>query len=331
MDNFTTDKYHCQKGAQYPIVLNGCKFTLTGLEYNQRVMKKCIIIVNKMSGNGKRVDSSKLRAVFGDGFDVELVHLLKRTKLSDLSQYDRIVICGGDGSLNGIINCKRKPMAELIYCPFGTLNELANGSSDSDDFMMRDVGAANSRRFAYVCACGIFTPLGYIVKNKNKRRFKSLAYLARVIDQYKIYRMKADMLIDDTQEQGEWSLIMAIDSPRCFGFRFNKMFRLDDGVLHLLAIRSPKHNGLLGKIELFFPLFRAFFIGFKKEYNSKRMFFRQFKHLNLDLEQNTDFCMDGECVPLSGEITLEAMQIDTPIHIMTPHAINSRYKTNTPI
>lgn len=289
-------------------------------------MKKCVIIVNKMSGNGSHVRDDRLKYVFGGGFEVDIVHLIKRTVLEDFSSYDRIVICGGDGTLNGIINCKKKPGVELIYCPYGTLNELATGNARERDYVLHDIGAANDKRFAYVCAAGTFTPLGYVVKDKHKRAFKGFAYIGKVLGQYKLCRINANMSIDGKIEEGDYTLIMAIDSPKCFGFKFNKMYRLDDGLLHLLTIRTPVRDGLLGAIKVFFPLFRAFFIGFDKPYRSKNMLFAPFSHLNIVLREKVDFCMDGERVPLKGEIDIHPVQFDVPIRIVSIHAIDEYFK-----
>ncbi len=279
-------------------------------------MKKCVVITNEMSGNSQRIDFDKLAKVFGRGFEVVRLPIVESTVLSDLSAYDRIVLCGGDGTLNSVINCKKNDGAEIFYCPYGTLNELATGNSHKKNYFVNDAGKAGDKIFSYVFACGIFTPLGYIVKNKHKQKYKVFAYLTKVVSQYKICRINATLNKDGMRDKGEYILIMAIDSPKCFGFNFNKMFKLDDGLLHLLTIKSPKHNGLLGKIEVFFPLFRAFFIGFKKPYKSKKMTFGEFKHLDITLENKTDFCADGEKVEMGGSFSIDPILLDNRIHVI---------------
>ncbi|MDE7373542.1 MAG: hypothetical protein K2N18_05715, partial [Clostridia bacterium] len=244
------------------------------------IRKKCIIIINELAGNSRKINADNLKKVFGAGFDVYTFVIKQQTALTDFSEYDRIVICGGDGTLNGILNCNTMRGAEIIYCPSGTLNELATGNSHGKEFILRDAGMADDKLFSYVFACGIFTPLGYIVKSKSKKKFKVFAYIAKVVSQYKLHHIDAKLTLDGVVDEGDYSLIMAIDSPKCFGLKFNKMYKFDDGLLHVLTIKTPKHRGLLGKIEIFFPLFRAFFIGFKKPYRSKNMLFDKCEHLN---------------------------------------------------
>lgn len=279
-------------------------------------MKKCIVIVNEMSGNSERADVNKLTRAFGNGFEVNTLSIVEKTVIPDLSEYDRIVISGGDGTLNSVMNCNKKPSAEVFYCPYGTLNELATGNSREKSYILRDVGKAGDKIFSYVFACGIFTPLGYIVKNKSKKKYKIFAYISKVVSQYKVRNIGAALTADGVKDEGEYTLIMAIDSPKCFGFNFNKMFRLDDGLLHLLTIKSPKHRGFLGKIEVFFPLFRAFFIGFRKPYHSKNMTFKECRHINVNLLSKTDFCADGEKVEMSGNFDIYPIQLTNTLHIV---------------
>ena len=283
--------------------------------------KKCIIIINELAGNSRRINAELLKEVFGWGFDVDTFAIKQKTVLTDFSDYDRIVFCGGDGTLNGIMNCQQKCGAEIIYCPSGTLNELATGQSKQKHYTLRDAGIADDKLFSYVFACGMFTPLGYIVKARNKKRFKALAYLAKVVSQYKLYHIDAKLVIDGKVDDSKYSLIMAIDSPKCFGFHFNKLYQFDDGLLHVLTIKSPKHRGLLGKIEVFFPLFRAFFIGFRKPYHSKNMFFDKCEHLKVVLRDETDFCADGEKVTMNGVFEITPTKLQNPIHIVSQREV----------
>ncbi len=289
-------------------------------------MKKCVIVVNTLSGNSSIISEETMIELFGDQFDTEILKIVEDTVLPDFYDYARIVVCGGDGTLHNILNSHLNPEAELIYCPSGTLNELATGNSKQKDYILHDVAKANEHMFSYVCACGTFTSLGYETKNKHKRVFKSMAYLWNVIKTYKIHEISAQIDMDGKTEQGVYSLIMIVDSPQCFGFRFNKMYKLDDGKLHVLAIKAPRHKNVFGRLKLFFPLFRAFFGGFKRNYQSKKMFFREVKNVTLTLQENINFCMDGELVTLSGTVNIRPTQLPTPIHVVTTQAVGEYVK-----
>lgn len=288
---------------------------------------RCVIVINRLSGNGNRADERTLKRAFERGYSVDFYYITHKQVLKDFSAYERIVVCGGDGTLNGILNSKMRDDVEIIYLPYGTLNEFYKGGI-KDNHFLKDICFANNLYFSYVMAAGIFTPIGYCVNDNKKRKYKALAYISHIVKEYKIHRIKAKLTTKDYCDEGEYSLIMAVDSPRCFGFRFNRLFKLDDGIMHLLTIKAPKNNGLIGKIKIFFPLFRAFFVGFSKSYHSKNMEFRPFDQLTISLNENVDFDMDGEKKTLSGDINMGITHFSRPITILGKADLKNLNVTN---
>lgn len=275
----------------------------------------CAIIINSLSGNSKFVEEENLINLFGEDYDTTVIYIYEDTVLGDLSAYDRIVVCGGDGTLHSVINCKISTTAQLFYLPYGTFNESERSAVRCPQ--LTELGRAGNRYFSYVCAAGIFTPLGYVVSNKKKKRWKKLAYFSKILHEYRVHRIPARFEINGEQHDGEYSLLMAIDSPQCFGFKFNKSFQQDDGLLHFLAIKAPKHNGLLGAIELFRPLFRTFFVGFKKSFRSKRILFEPCKRVKLHLSGTVPFDMDGEKVDMRGNFSIGIVQCNYNLEIVS--------------
>lgn len=300
------------------------------IETNNRGAKRqprCVIVINRLSGNGNRADECMLKSAFERGYSVDFYYITQKQMLKDFSAYERIVVCGGDGTLNGILNSKMRDDVEIIYLPYGTLNEFYKGGI-KDNHFLKDICFANDLYFSYVMAAGIFTPIGYCVNDKKKRKYKALAYISHVVKEYKIHRIKAKLTTQDYCDEGEYSLIMAIDSPRCFGFRFNRLFKTDDGIMHLLAIRAPKNNGLIGKIKIFFPLFRAFFVGFNKSYHSKNMEFRPYDKLTISLNEDVDFDVDGEKKTLGGDVNLGITCFAKPIQILSNADVKALVEDN---
>lgn len=294
---------------------------------NAKRQPRCVIVINRLSGNGNRADECMLKSAFERGYSVDFYYITQKQMLKDFSAYERIVVCGGDGTLNGILNSKMRDDVEIIYLPYGTLNEFYKGGI-KDNHFLKDICFANDLYFSYVMAAGIFTPIGYCVNDKKKRKYKALAYISHVVKEYKIHRIKAKLTTQDYCDEGEYSLIMAIDSPRCFGFRFNRLFKTDDGIMHLLAIRAPKNNGLIGKIKIFFPLFRAFFVGFNKSYHSKNMEFRPFDKLTISLNEDVDFDVDGEKKTLGGDVNLGITCFAKPIQILSNADVKALVEDN---
>ncbi len=293
--------------------------------------KKCVIVINHLSGGYKSANEENLKKLFGKGFDTSVFHIESNTHFKK-EDVDRVVVCGGDGTFNSIINLYRGTQTEIVYCPFGTLNETSKNGEDGKGIFVIDVcGGTSSENgagyFSYVLASGTFTPLGYTVDKKAKQKFKSLAYVTHIAKQLKVSRINATLGVDNKQiDKEEYCLIMALHSKQCFGLRFNRMFKPNDEKMYLLTIKSPKHNGLLGLIEMFFSYFRAFFGGFSKPYSSKKMTFTPFENLHVTLDNPTDFCVDGEKWTMPTSFTVTPITLSPKVKVYTQYAVNRLIK-----
>lgn len=283
---------------------------------NNSGKQKCLIIINRRSGNSSRINRKTLIKTFGDGSRVTFRYIDNDRDRWSAEGFDRLVICGGDGTFNNALNNIRGQNIEVYYYPCGTLNEFAKTVKHHGRFVLRDAGALNGRIFSYVAAAGSFTPLGYAVEERFKKKFKIFAYLYRVIKEYRIHNIRAKIDCGDCSYEGIYSLIMVLDSRRCFGFRFNRMYKPDDGLLHLLLIKSPGNNTFFNKIRMFFPFFRAFFLGFGKSYVSKNIAFKPIKTANIMLAEPVDFCVDGEKVTESGNVAISLTNLDSHITVL---------------
>ncbi|HKL74187.1 MAG TPA: diacylglycerol kinase family protein, partial [Clostridia bacterium] len=259
-------------------------------------MTKCKLIINRMSGNSKPIEQEQdwVNLIKGSYDSVDTIYIDPEHCIDmkeEITGYEALAVCGGDGTLNSAINAIKNTRLDLIYIPTGTLNDTAKSlclakklSAENKRIRRVDMGSINDTMFAYVVAGGTFTPIGYRTKIKRKKRFKFFAYLLEVFKEYKIHHIKAKIEINGNTYADDYTLIMAINNTRCFGFGFNKLFSHNDGMGQLLLIKAPKGNGLLAKIQIFFPLFRVFFMKMKKEKNSKYIKFFSFKTFKLTLE-----------------------------------------------
>ena len=105
--------------------------------------------------------------------------------------YDRVVCCGGDGTLSetvsGLLTLETPPV--LGYLPAGTTNDfsrnlglprgLEKAALTAVEGTPRpcDMGRFNDRYFVYVAAFGIFTDVSYGTPQEFKNAFGHLAYL----------------------------------------------------------------------------------------------------------------------------------------------------------
>lgn len=275
--------------------------------------KDCLIVINKLSGNAETLDIDSLKSRLSPSYNAfEVKYIPEDWENIKMGNYGGVAVCGGDGTLNHVINTTLPEKTALYYVPCGTLNEVYNSQKEST---LNLVGHAGDVLFSYVCATGTFTPLGYAVNTKSKKKFKALAYVSKVVREYKVNDIWARLNVDGKIVDGEYTLIMLINSPRCFGFNFNKLYH--KGEMCLLAIKSPGKNNLFNKIRIFFPFFRAFFIGFRRPYESKNLLFTPFKHVDLELLSPTPFCVDGEKYEIEKTIGINITKLKNPINIIS--------------
>jgi diacylglycerol kinase (ATP) len=273
-----------------------------------------------MSGNSKPIEQEQdwinLIKCSYDGVDTVYIDAEHNINMrEEIVGYDALAVCGGDGTLNSAINAVKNTALDLIYIPTGTLNDTAKGlclakklNAENKRIRRVDMGCVNDTMFAYVLAGGTFTPIGYRTQIRRKKRFKFLAYLLEVFKEYKIHHIKAKIEINGKIYQDEYTLIMAINNSRCFGFRFNKLFSHNDGKGQLLLIKAPKGDGLWAKIKIFFPLFRVFFMKMRRERDGKIIKFCSFKDVKLSFVESQNFTIDGEKIELKGDAEIKILK-----------------------
>ncbi len=280
-------------------------------------MKNCLIIINIKSGSSAKIGFDSVKKVLGDDFCYTCC-TLPRDTLDNVKSFDAIAICGGDGTLSSILEKVAHLPIDVYYFPVGTLNDkakaeryahtIATAHSQGKPIVIgkcdkiADVDGHKSieseHTFSYVFAAGSFTPIGYTTKIENKKKFGILAYMSEVVKEYKPHKISAKIEYDDKVIEDDFTLIMCVKSPRCFGFKFNRAFNAQNTDGHLLAIRTPKGCKIVQYVKMFFTFFRTFFIGFSKEYESKNMLFKDVYSTMITLQDSVTFCKDGEKLEL---------------------------------
>lgn len=233
-------------------------------------------IFNPESGKGK-IEKNHRRIVqsFTDkGHEVEV---LKTTKQNDAMLfaskpgYDLILVAGGDGTLNevvnGIMTLEVKP--KIGYIPTGTVNDVAHllgiprnvkkavklilGDGVSRKM---DISKLNDTYFTYAAATGKFAKASYDIKRSDKKRFGALAYVVRGIrDMFYDYKIPLRIEYDHGIIERTFTLLLFLNGPRVGGvnlFLIRKS-KLNDGILEA---RLFERRGLLTlfKVLSFFAL-----------------------------------------------------------------------------
>lgn len=300
-------------------------------------MKKALIVKNELSGNSNSVTLDELQKVFCKDFVTSTI-IIKNKKMNyDVEGYDRIIVSGGDGTLLTFINLEHNAVnkaSELFYVSSGTLNEKeTNSSYDTSEIrkMNNTIGQINSHYFSYVLATGTFTPLGYVVSDNKKKKHKIMAYISRILKEYKVHHITASLYNQDNSINlnDTYAIIMLLINESCFGLKFNHLYKNNKDKIYLLTIKAPKKKTLIGKIILFFSFFRTFIIGFDKEKRSKKINFIGIDELTINLKKDEPFCADGELMNLNKGInTIKVYKINGTVYMLDQKALKKIAKNN---
>ena len=179
---------------------------------------------------------------------------------SDGGGFDRVVCCGGDGTLNetvqGLLALPADKRPVLGYIPAGTTNdfsrtlelprtlpELAEAAGAGTPRPI-DVGEAAGRPFTYVAAFGLFTDVSYSTPQANKNLLGHFAYLLEGMGRLASipsYHMKVSTP-EGKEVEGDFIYGMVGNTVSVGGLvnlPRDKVL-LDDGRFEVILIRQPK-------------------------------------------------------------------------------------------
>ncbi len=271
--------------------------------------KSALVIVNPLAGQkkSKKIMFDIVDALSHAGYQVSAQTTTKRGDATELIQeYGKkqqlIVCCGGDGTLNEVINGMLEAgcTARLGYIPAGTTNDFArtlklpkktekcishiiNGGA-----RRLDIGAFNGRNFTYIASLGAFTKISYSTPQKLKNIFGHSAYLMEGVKEIgKIDPFKAVVEVDGETIEGEFVFGSVTNSTSVAGlFKLNELdVRLDDGELELTLIRNPKNANALVQILRGLVYCR---------YNPEYVVFKHAKEVIIKTELPQRWTLDGE-------------------------------------
>lgn len=219
------------------------------------------------------------------------------------SKYDIIVSCGGDGTLNQVMNGVIKSGEQTVVgiLPLGTCNDVAktlNIPTDIDkavDCLLRmnttkyDLMFDGNKYISYSLATGYLTQCAYSASMKSKKRFGRFAYIFRAIkDLFKVNKLPLTINADGERFNDKFLYFMLVNGVSIGGFKINKGDNLDDGKVKMVMIRRRKGLGSL------FAMLRLFLHGISRMKNNKYIVVRDVKKVHIENHSNSPFTMDGE-------------------------------------
>ena len=224
--------------------------------------------------------------------------------------FERIICCGGDGTLNEIFTglIEAKARLPVGYIPSGTTNDFANtlklpksiakATVVALEGQKRDVdlGCFNSDKyFSYVASFGAFTNASYKTPQWLKNFLGRPSYFLYGVSSIKDIRpYSARIVADEKQIEGEFIFGSVSNAIFIGGFKpFPMSFvSLDDGQFELLLVRAPKSpKDMQAIVDNML----------KRSYNDKQVTLIKATKFSFTFTESVPWTLDGE---FAGDVSL---------------------------
>lgn len=222
-------------------------------------MKRVRLIYNPYSGN--RMIRHKLDEIIykfqKEGYEITPYRTTSALdiykNINTARGYDCIVSCGGDGTLNHVINAMMMNDIDIPIgiLPCGTANDFAfhigidRSIVKACDVITRgktskfDLGIINNRYFVNVAAGGLLTDVSQKIDINMKNTLGKMAYYLKGIEQIPNFRaIPVKISQGDLKIETEIYLFVILNGETTGGFKMAPGASASDGKLDLIAIKA---------------------------------------------------------------------------------------------
>lgn len=296
------------------------------------MIKRLLLIVNPISGTGKmKTQLLNVVQIFSNADYIVTVYPTKArgdatVKVESLENddYDLIVVCGGDGTLNEVITGLMNKGLDCVlgYIPSGTLNEwsqglgisrnIANAAKDiiNGKEITLDIGKFNDRYFSYTASFGAFTSASYSAPQEIKNVLGQAAYFFEGIKSLSAIKpISMKITADNKVIEGDF-LFGAVSNSMSVGgiVKFNEsVVKLNDGFFEVMLIRNPDN---ILKLQ---PMIDGIL---KKELDREGIEFFHAQRLTVEAESGLSWTLDGEYA--KGREKIEIVNLQSAIKFIVP-------------
>lgn len=294
--------------------------------------QRLLLIVNPCSGRAK-MKNELLKVVEILSADDTLVTVYPTKSRGDATafaetlkegDYDRLVVCGGDGTLNEVITGLMNSGVRITlgYIPSGTLNEWSSGLHISKNIKqaaadittgnkrLLDIGKFDDRYFSYTASFGAFTEASYSAPQDVKNVLGQAAYFFEGIKSLgNIKPVHLKFTTEERETEGDF-LFGAISNSMSVGgiVKFKEsLVKLNDGKFEVLLIRNP--DNILGLQPILDGII-------KQDFDREGMEFFTAEKITVTGGEGLSWTLDGEYAEGKEEITVK--NIHNAIELLLP-------------
>ena len=230
-------------------------------------MKKLLYIYNPNAGRqrSREVLSEALEVISAQGWQITVFPTAGPGDAKDAAirlapEFERIICCGGDGTLNevvsGLLTLPEEVRPVVGYLPMGSANDFARNLNLPKAFAEQvklaataeghyvDLGDSSDHPFTYVTAFGLFTEVSYATPQSMKNMLGHFAYLlegAGSLISVPSYHMT--ITADDGRViEGDFIYGMVGNTVSVGGVMSlpKNLVKTDDGQFEVLLARKPR-------------------------------------------------------------------------------------------
>ncbi len=286
------------------------------------------LIVNPHSGH--RPGDAELTAAAawleGRGWVVDRVkterpgHACELAREAAAQAYDAVLVCGGDGSINEVVNGIAGTDTALGLIPTGTVNIWARetgipinvlaAARTLDEGVRRrvDLGLANGRYFLMLLSVGVDSTAVAAVTPVMKRRWGRFAYFVAGLSDLFRHGGRRMIITADNERFSGTTLVAIAGNSRLYGGVLLPTYRarIDDGLLDLCLYGGQRWHDVArhGAVTLL-----------RRHDRAADVVYRQVKRIRIETESPVAVQTDGEAAgmtPVQIEVVPAALTVIVP-------------------
>lgn len=235
--------------------------------------------------------------------------------------YDCIIVSGGDGTINHVINAMINNDIDLPIgiIPAGTANDfaghlgipkkiskaldiIANGKTSQID-----IGKINNTYFVNVAAGGLLTDVSQKIDINLKNTLGKMAYYIKGIEQLPNFRpVNISIKHDEGIIEDSVYLFLILNGSTAGGFKLAPDSTANDETLNLIAIKACN---IVELFNLFIKMLKGEHLG------SSSIIYLRGKEFTIDCKENIETDVDGEAgpsFPINIRLSSKKLKVFTP-------------------
>lgn len=221
----------------------------------------------------------------------------------EAGRFDRVLCCGGDGTLNHTINGlmalnPQKPPL-LGYIPAGSTNDFAASTGIKDVIstcrsvaygqpFYYDIGKFNDVYFNYVSAFGAFTQVPYTTPQFTKNQLGHLAYMIEAMRHIPIGSYhRATVTVNGESFADDFFYGSVSNSTSVGGMNIDSdhTIQMNDGLFEVMLVKAPK------SVTDFNDIIQALVM---RKFDSASLRYFKTDKISIEFENETPWTLDGE-------------------------------------